>query len=146
MVVQMYFFRYVASKQYETVLLSKANIIELYVSKVPSYKDKFINDSERYKKENKEKIENQKRERETVNNSLEFKYCWLPIIITSIVSVLVLLYSNTKWSKYHTIGMIFIILGYISELLFFFTMVKQYEFIGDYKILDEIVEKIKGVR
>ena len=144
MVVQMYFFRYVASKQYETVLLSKTKIVDLYISKVPSYRDTFIKQGEKYKIENNEKIENQKREREIENNSLEFKYCWLPIIITSVVSVLILLYNTTKWIKYHTIGMVFIILGYVGELLFFFTMVKPYEFIGDYTVLDELVQQIKG--
>lgn len=139
MIVQTLFFRYVASKQYETVLVDKLGLVSEYISKQKNYKRALSNERQKFATTNAQLLESQYNTRQTINNQLEIDYCWKYIVFT-IVAIAIVWFVNSKpWGTLHTLGLIFVILGYTTELLFFFGMVKQYEFVGDHTIINSLV-------
>lgn len=142
MVVQTLFFRFIASKQYENVLLDKLGLVSEFVSKQPQYKIALDKERKDYLEQNKRFIEAQRKTRYALNDQFEVDYCW-KYIIFALVALLVIFAINPKdWTTFHTLGVIFILISYTTELLFFFGMVQQYEFVGDHTVINSLV---KGV-
>lgn len=139
MIVQTLFFRYVASKQYETVLVDKLGLVSEYISKQKNYKKALSNERQNFATTNAPLLQSQYNTRQTINNQLEIDYCWKYIIFTIVAIVIVFVINPNKWGSLHTLGLVFVILGYTTELLFFFGMVKQYEFVGDHTIVNNLI-------
>ena len=141
-VVQTLFFRYIASKQYENVLKQKVEILKLYGEKFPNEKTKIDKNIQEYINENREKIEEQYKKRSKKNAELETTYCWNFAKAIVALLILTLIINKEQWTSIHTLGLVFVILGYTTEILFFFLIVKQYEFVGDHKISSEIFKQL----
>ena len=164
MVVQTAFFYFIASKEYEDVIVSKLDIVKRYASKneifkmlVNMYKNKYLED-------NKQEIEKQTKERKQNNEKLTLEYCGVPILIVSSIVVLLLVATKTKvlskvtinnatikgllnstpWNKYDNLGLILVLLAYITELFFFFFIVKKYEYVGDNYILNNLFKSVSN--
>jgi hypothetical protein len=147
MVVQTFFFRYVVSKQYENVLVSKLQMVKTLVSKNESVKQQVEefkqNTIAKYKdiaveKEIKRNIENKK---------LTFQYCWsLIIIVTTILTGLAIysiyghLSGSHKWTLPDTLNILFVLLAYSTEVFFYFFIVRKYEFVGDNYIITNVLQ------
>jgi len=165
MVVQIAFFYIIASKQIDVIIESKADIIKHYTQYSPRANKnmkKYINSKEFQKKKQTAKLTKEERLR------LNRKIIWIKlrpflIFIFSIVliSLLLLILFSIKsvQSKLFTsedgginkmtinkmtlslsdkVLVLFVLGAFSTELLFFFGMVKKYEFIGDMEIINLI--------
>ena len=139
-IVQTLFFKYIASKQYDQVLIDKSNMIKLYLDEdsTSMYTQGVKEGIALYLQKNKEKVKQQKIKREGKNSILQDTYCWSFLKLIILALIIVVLFNKEPWSSQYTFGVIMVFLGYITELLFFFLVVKQYEFVGDQKILSDI--------
>jgi hypothetical protein len=149
-VVQTLFFKYIASKQYDNILLSKSNFISQLGNYNTSVKELINILKLKADTELKEKAIKSKQNREIINYNLMFKYCIIPIIITTSILLILLLYSfteKTKWTYIENISLLLILGSYLTELYFFFFIIKKYEIIGDheifYKSLKSLSENLK---
>lgn len=137
-VVQTLFFRFIASKQYENVLKQKVEILKIYADKFPSEKKRIHKLIEKYLKENNELINQQYKTRNQKNLALEDLYCWNFLKVIVALLVITMFLNKQPWNPVYTLGLIFVVLGYTTEILFFFLIVKRYEFVGDHHISSEL--------
>jgi hypothetical protein len=141
-IIQTLFFRYIASKQYDNVLVSKLDIIKLFLEKNKNLQILMDNRIDSYIEKNKETVSKQRKARYLENKRLESIYCWDFVKMFGLVFYLVLIMgaSRREWTGVHTLGTIIILLSYSTELMFFFGIVKQYEFVGDHYIYSKLLE------
>jgi hypothetical protein len=152
-IVQILFFKFVASKQYENVLVSKLDIIKRYSQKNPDFKELIDKNKQKFLETNNIDIQKQRKERENKNYKLIIDYCSKPIAISIFALILILVISKTdmfssilnikktNWNDVYTLGLIFVLLAYGTELLFFLFIVKKYEFVGDFYILNNLFKQ-----
>lgn len=142
-VIQTVFFIYIASKQYDTLLLEKATFLSQLSKYNNNVKEIVINMKNNADNNLKEKALESKKKRNILNNELIFNYCIKPILFVSTILLCIILYTllsktKRKWSYIETISIILVLGSYITELYFFFFIVKKYEIISD----DEILYKL----
>jgi hypothetical protein len=146
MVVQTAFFWYIASRQYENVLISKLEMFKLAAQKNSTFKRKLKTIQEEYTKKYKSQADQLAKEREKINKELTWKYCGkLIVVVSGIIGLLVLSYFFVKgksWNNVDTLNMLFVTLAYCTELFFFFFIVRKYEFVGDNYILTNLFQNI----
>ena len=144
MVVQTYFFKYIASQQYEYVLETKLQTFRT----LAKYNPEFAYVLQRSKAESLAKYEQlakqQKEKRQKLNKELEFRYCWIPIMVTSgiIAALTILMYMRkTEWTRVDTYNLLFVMLAYSTELFIFFFVIRKYIFIGDNNLWTRTLDK-----
>jgi hypothetical protein len=96
MVVQMFFFIFIASKQYEEVIISKLDIIKKYGEKNMPFKFLLHSYKNNYLENNEDEINKETNERKDNNMNLTYDYCGLPIIIVSTIIVLLVVLTKTN--------------------------------------------------
>lgn len=142
-VIQTLFFKYVASNQYNNLLLQKAR----FLTQLGKYNTNVAALIEEMKKNAdinlKSKALESQKIREKINKRLLFNYCIIPIIVVSSILLLIVIYSlftkaKKSWSYIETISFILILGSYLTELYFFFFMVQKYEIVSD----DELTYKL----
>jgi len=144
MIVQTLFFRFVASKQYENVLENKLDMVKDFVKRNPKMRDNL----KITKSENKKKLDpiakKQLKEREKLNLELTLLYCGIPILIATvfILYVFFVMKKTREWSTVDSLGIFYIMFAFSTELLFFFFIVKKYEFVGDQYIVSSALAEI----
>lgn len=144
MVVQTLFFKYIASQQYEEVLISKLDMIKLAMQKNPAFKRQILELKKDYQEKYKNIAKEQEARREIINRDLTWKYCTLLIVITVAIFVGIAVFVKSKrgWEDIDTLNMLFVTLAYSTELFFFFFIVRKYEFVGDNYILTNVLQKL----
>lgn len=144
MVVQFLFFKYVASKQYEQVLLSKVDFVNNLQRESTIIQKKFSKLKTEYISSIKNNALEQEKLRDINNNKLTNTYIHIPILIACLMllHLIFIMKSKREWEDTDTLALIFVALAYCTELFFFFFVVRQYEFIGDNNIISKIVEKV----
>lgn len=145
MIVQTLFFKFVASKQYADVLVSKIDLIKLFLSKEPEKQSEFNDYKNEYLKTNNEKALQQQRARDKTNKELTRKYCLNLILLGIVVLIVTVLFmkSKTQWNDVYTLSLVLVLLSYTTELCFFFFIVEKYEFVGDHYIIANIVDNVR---
>lgn len=141
MIIQTLFFKYEASIQYQTVIESKLDVARI-LSKRNVHVEEFIKKLKSDSTMLKEIHDQQQSKRQLHNDTLTLYYCWIPIIITVSILLLILATGNIKWSSSNNMGLFFVFLSYITELIFFFFVVQKYEFVGDEYIISRLFNKI----
>jgi hypothetical protein len=144
MVVQTMFFVFVASKQYETVLVSKIDLVKAVYDKFPNIKESLIKTKNKYVQDNSELVSKQKKARKKENEHLLWRYCGVPIVIALVAMAYLLMFSRSRepWSNVDTLGLMYVMLGYLTELCFFFFIVRKYEFVGDQYIVSNVSQNL----
>jgi hypothetical protein len=144
MVVQTLFFVLVASKQYETVLVSKIDLVKAVYSKFPNIKQSLIKTKNKYVQDNSELVSKQSKARKKENEHLIWKFCGVPIVVTLVAMAYLFLFSKSRepWSDVDTLGLMYVVLGYLTELCFFFFIVRKYEFVGDQYIVSNVSQNL----
>lgn len=144
MVVQTLFFKYVASQQYEDVLVSKLEMIKLAMQKNPAFKRQILELKKDYQQKYQKLAKEQEAKREIINRDLTWKYCTQLIVFTVAVFVGIAVFVKSKrgWEDIDSLNMLFVTLAYSTELFFFFFIVRKYEFVGDNYILTNVLQKI----
>ena len=162
MIVQMFFFIFIASKQYETVIISKLDIIKKYAEKNMPFKFLLHSYKNNYLENNQVEINENSKERENNNMKLTYEYCILPIIIVSSIMLLLVVSTKTdfikklkiknttlenmtegtQWSEFDTFGLLLVLLAYSTEILFFYFVVKKYEFVNDNAIYNTLFKNV----
>jgi len=144
MLVQTYFFKYIAAQQYEYVLETKLQTFKT----LAKYNPEFAYALQHVKQESLKKLEQvaaqQRKQREEINNELEFTYCWQPIIVvSSVIALLVIsLYLKKQaWTKVDSANLLFVVLAYSTELFIFFFIIRKYVFIGDINLWTRALQK-----
>jgi hypothetical protein len=144
-IVQTLFFLYIVSKQYDSIILDKSEILTM-LGDNNNIIQSYINKAKETKlKEFKEKAEKENLKRYELNKELVIKYCFIPSMVISGLLLLVILYSifnrkGDKWTYVETISLILILTSYLTELYFFFFIVRKYEMLGDIEILYNLVK------
>ena len=135
MAIQTIFFLYVASKQFENVLIDKINIIKVLSENNPYIKSLIQNYKNSY-------ISNKNfdiiiSERERYNNEILLIYCGIPMIIISIILLYIIFFmkSDKAWNNVDTLSLFFVTVAYLTELFLFFCIITQYIFIGDVNLI-----------
>jgi hypothetical protein len=154
MIVQIAFFYFIASKQIDVIIQSKAGILNTYSSFSKNTRD-FINNylnSDEFKK--KKKISNLTREERLRLNRKIIWYQLRPILIVIfsiiLISLLFIIYysltsnknEKLKFSTSDKILVLLVIGAFTTELLFFFGIVKKHEFIGDIEIFNSVYKRV----
>lgn len=145
MIVQTLFFIYIASKQFDTVLVEKAAILTELAKHNKSIAE-LINIA---------KTENSKRDaeialitanRNKANMKLTIKFCLIPIGIISTILLLLIIFgrSNKKWDSDDTFNILLISFAYITEIYFYLFIVRKYEIVGDHYLIHNIFKKINN--
>lgn len=141
LIVQTLFFLFIASKQYDTLLLSKTKLISQLGGYNTSVKQTIEVIKEDAEVELKEKAEEANKIRYKANRKLLIQYCIIPIVVITLILTSILLYTflskttkKNRWSSIETISLILILGSYLTELYFFFFIVRKYEIIGDHEI------------
>ena len=144
MVVQTLFFKYIASQQYENVLISKLDMIKLAMQKNPAFKRQILELKKDYQQKYEKIAKEQQAKREIINRDLTWKYCTQLIVftVTIFIGIAVFVKSKRGWQNIDTLNMLFVTLAYSTELFFFFFIVRKYEFVGDNYILTNVLQKI----
>lgn len=162
MVVQILFFYIIASKQVDVIIESKSDIINKFIEHSDKTNDnikKYLNSNTYKDKYNKGTLTEKERLR------LNRKIIWLklkPFLITVFtiitLSFIALIFfsvpkiqrkfkmspniiNNYTLSLSDKILIIFVLGAFSTELLFFFGMVKNYEFVGDFEVIKIIYNK-----
>ena len=146
-IVQTLFFLYIVSKQYDDIILAKVKLITMLGEKnevVKLYID-TIKQQQLDNLEEKAAIANYKRYE--LNKELVIKYCFIPANVIGGLLILALLYSvinvnGPKWTYVETISLVLILTSYLTELYFFFFIVKKYEMIGDTEIIYNVSKSV----
>ena len=148
-IVQTLFFLYIVSKQYDDVILAKAKLISILGEKnnavklyIDTIKQQQLDDLEA-----KAAIANYKRYE--LNKELVIKYCFIPANVIGGLLILALLYSiinvnGPKWTYIESISLVLILTSYLTELYFFFFIVKKYEMVGDTEILYNVSKSLSN--
>ncbi len=84
MVVQTLFFKYIASQQYEDVLVSKLEMIKIAMQKNPAFKRQILELKKDYQQKYESIAKEQEARREIINRDLTWKYCTSLIVLTAI--------------------------------------------------------------
>jgi len=150
-VVQTGFFYFVASKQFNNVLESKVDIMNIYLKNNENAKQnmkEYINSES--VKEIKKIAKEQEVKRDAANIEL-MKADILPLLLFTgglIILVIFAMYTNKRnqWSSFNKTDQILlasVLFAYTTEMAFFFGVVKQFEFYGDHAIVNKFYNSIK---
>jgi hypothetical protein len=144
MVVQTLFFILVASNQYEEVLMGKLDMVKNFVKRNPEIEKNLKKMKEKNLIELEEIANKQKTERKKINDELIWSKCGIPILIGIAVLFLIIFFMkpDRDWNSVDNLGLIFVTLAYSTELLFFFFIVRKYEFVGDQHIVSTFTRGI----
>lgn len=149
--VQTGFFYFVASKQFNNVLESKIDILNLYLKSSPSTRQQvkdFLQSNE--VKEIQKLAKEQEIKRTKMNKNL-IKRKMLPLLLLVTALIVVIIYmmmvnKNNSWSTFGVTEQVLlglVLTAYVTEIMFFFGIVKKYEFYGDYRIMNTFYKSIK---
>jgi len=144
MVVQTLFFVFIASKQYENVLVAKLELVKSIYTKFPDIKQALLETKDAYIQSKENIVKEQAKKRTRANKDLIWKYCGVPILIVlfTLFYFVFVNVSKEAWSEVDTLGMLYVALGYLTELCFFFFIVKKYEFVGDQYIVSNVLQDV----
>ena len=150
MIVQTLFFKFIITKEYETLVKEKLNTVNYYLDRDQEAKDIMID----YKNNNIESIKkqasNQQKFRDDKNIFLYIYYCIIPILIVAILFIVIIIlnYKSVIFKKSEKFGGInyfnfaLILLVYIPNIIIFFFVIKKYQFIGNIEIFSTIYNNI----
>lgn len=147
-VVQTIFFKFVASKQFNVVLKDKVDILNSYLSYDPEAKvavHAWKASPEYQVLEQTALI--QERKREDLNVALMKSWIGVPFLLAIVILTIflyMLLKSNSKdtWTGVDTAVLSLVVGAYATEILFYLTIVRQYEFYGDIQIYNKLYSDI----
>lgn len=147
MIIQTLFFYFVASKQFNNLLTNKMDIVNEYLSfdeKANNAMKKFL--KSQYITDIKKQSKQQENKCNKENKIMITKYLIVPFIILIVclcVFVYMLIKKRKQWIEADTILMILIISVYSVDLIFYFTVIKKYKFIGDENLYYTFYSKFK---
>ena len=152
-VVQILFFKYIASLQFNKIISDKVNIINETIKWNWIIKTFFSNLLKSdYYSNIKQKWDEMEKTREQKNNDLILSKMAI-IIIPIILIIIFFIYrlnrtelSKSKWNSVEWVMLLLILFAYSTELLFFFFIVKQYEFVGDHSLFYMIYKNIRKIK
>ena len=149
--VQTGFFYFVASKQFNNVLESKIDILNLYLKSSPSTRQQvkdFLQSNE--VKEIQKLAKEQEIKRTQMNkNLIKQKMLPLLLLVTALIVVIIFMMMANKNNSWSTFGVTeqvllgLVLTAYVTEIMFFFGIVKKYEFYGDYRIINTFYKSVK---
>ncbi len=144
MIVQTLFFYYIASQQYETVLVSKLDFVKTMAEENKSFRNTLENLKKDFLEKNEKHSKDQKKLRDEHNKNLTKKYCGIPILIGLLMMTHLVFIMKTKrpWNSVDTLSLLFVLLAYGTEILFFIFIVRKYEFVGDQYIMSKLLTNI----
>ena len=146
MVVQIFFFWFIASREIDHVVHEKAEILMLIRDNL---RRQHLNDvaealdATLVSKKRQRAAEARARERERSQLNLDLVIRWLIPGVTVVALVLIgfLLYNRSQgWALEHAhkVGLGLVLLAYITEILIFLTIVSNYIMVSDTDILREL--------
>lgn len=141
-ILQFLFFYFIIQNQYTELLRDKANIL-ISMMKKDQPLNIFIK-SNILSNYNIIKLDAKinKILRDKVNYKLIINYIVLPIMILigTLIFVLITFRINRSWNMNDTLSVFMIILAYVTEIYYYFMIVKKYPHIGDIQIVDILVK------
>lgn len=150
MVVQIFFFWFIASREIDRVVLDKAEVLMLLRDRL---REEKLNETAEAldaivvsKRRNKEQ-EAKEKNRQRVQSNLRLVYRWIvPCIVVVVVVLVGLVWYNHRQHyslQYaHKVGLGLVVCAYITEVLFFLTVVSNYIMVSD----SDIVREVTGLR
>ena len=149
--VQTGFFYFVASKQFNNVLESKIDILNLYIKSSPTTREQIKNFLGSDEVKEIQKLAKEQEIKRTQMNKDLIKQKMLPLLLFVTALIVVIVYmmmanKNNSWSTFGLTEQILlglVLTAYVTEIMFFFGIVKKYEFYGDYRIMNTFYKSIK---
>lgn len=161
MIVQTLFFYFIASNQIDDIIVSKVELINKYAEydgNLNNYLKEYINSDEFKQKRERVKLLND--ERQSKNRKILLNKVILPFIIP--IFIIFLIYGIFIFTSYETnkkwfgnnineddfsfniadkILIFFVIFAFLTELIIFFGVIRQHEFIGDFVSINDIYKE-----
>lgn len=144
-IVQILFFYYIASGQYEEVVVGLSSLPIAYLEKAPLERDYYCKESDpslQQNKDIKEKAEEEKVKNQDFNKKLILKY-FTPVFVVLFFIILILFIimfiKREKFIKADSIIFFTIIAAFSTELYYYFVIVRQMIFVGEQQIISEII-------
>ena len=143
-VFQTLFFYFVASNQFIVVISEKLSFFKIFLKNNPEYKTfmKQLNESDTIINL-KNASEEQTKKRKEINFKLLGLFCGIPFGI----AVLLLLFFyvcksplciKNEWNTFYTVMLMAVVFAYATEMFLYFMMIRQYQFIGDYELINKV--------
>ena len=150
MAVQTLFFDKVASRQFDEVLKDKTGIYTTWVSlddfRTASLRAKLARDDSTIRNKRAEAMDQAQR-RDRDNWALFARKVGVPLAVVAIVVVglvVVMFRRKTPWTTLDTTMLSLVLAAYVTELLFFFGIVRRYEFYSDQEIYFNILNETEN--
>jgi hypothetical protein len=141
--VQCLFFWFIASKQFNNVLRDKANIVAEYIKNDPLARDQY----DRFRQSGKpssvrELARAQAKQRSRDNMNLMGKWVGIPMILTLVFLVYFAYKSSMGPIDKALLGCV--VGAYGTEILFYFGVIRMYQFYGDQQIYSNLYQGLVG--
>lgn len=147
--IQTLFFYFIASKQFNKVLIDKTDIVSSYISHDPELRNSAVQyfQSDDWKALVKQGNQ-QTSQRDLANLKLIGKRI-APLIAGALVVLFGFIFklnyypAGTKWTRTDTILLSLVMGAFTTEFLFFIGIVSQYQHYGDHAIYNTLLQSIK---
>lgn len=136
-VVQTLFFRFVATRQFLNVISNKVGIFNEYLKYDPETSEKvkeYVNTDDTKNAHVAGKEEKKKRNKKNTVLILKWIGPVLMIALGFLIYYIVQVAKQSTWSMVDGSMLSLVVLAYSTELLFYFLIVRQYEFYGDQEL------------
>ncbi len=139
------FFWFILSRQFDYIVLDKVNIISL----LAKYDKDFNETLTEYLNTNESLYEIPKKalEQEESRNAYNFillqteVFPFLYVVCTSlIIVILYIIVKRKKLLKAEYYLLSFVVFAFITEVIFYFLVIKEWQFIGDYQLLYNVLK------
>lgn len=146
-IIQILFFRNISSKQFNNVLTDKINILNSYMRNNRRFRDAVDNHIRSSEESVMIRATDQEKDRVRHNDRSMMMWLGLPLLICVGMLVLSIVNQNRssnkdEWTSIHSTLLTLSIGVYLSEILFYYGVVRQYQFYGDHHIYSRMYDGI----
>jgi len=143
-VFQCIFFYFVASKQYDSLVLEKATFIETFLKNSPVAGRIMCTQMKKSADDMKNIIDVKAKERKEKNIKSLKSTAALFVIPAAIIALLSAGYAinKNKWTRSHTLALILIAGCFTTEFIIYIAVFRTHVILGDYELLLKIFDKM----
>lgn len=147
-IMQTLFFRYITANQLKIVLEDKADFFEEYLKHDENANARYLafKESKQYHNIQEEAIREEKI-RDSKNLTETMLWIGIPLILMIILFlffIILLIFKEHAWDSTDTMLLCFVVFSYITEIFFYFGIIRQYQYYGDQAIFSNLYHSIKS--
>lgn len=145
-IIQLFFFHYIVSREYDAILEDKIKKLHFLLSKDKNLLDNYLTFKEKYLQEYEEIVKKKTKERTSINFKLYKEFVIRPIFICIVLFIIVVIIytftSKIKLTKVQYLNFLLVFLVYTPELFIYFFIIKKYYYITNTEIVTKIYKNL----